>query len=184
LFLGFIIEEIQELSNAIQQDHVIEFKFKNKFYHAEPYRLVNFDGIWYLYGRDIEEKEGNDHKTWMLKHIDKVETYYGTKHDTTDEEIEEDLKNAHSPNFVIDKEFDITVKVSSKIADIFREKNHLPKQKSTLLSDGSLQITSTISTYADVDSEIKSWLPYIEIIEPLKYREKFLNELKEYLTSH
>lgn len=177
-------EEIKELSNAIQQDHVIEFEFKNKFYHVEPYRLVNFDGIWYLYGRDIEEKEGNDHKTWMLKHIDKVEIYYDTKHDTSDEEIEEDLKDAHSANFIVDKEFDIVVKVSSVIADIFKEKNHLPKQKSTLLSDGSLQITSTISTYADVDPEIKSWLPYIEVLEPLEYKEKFLNELRVYLDAH
>jgi len=176
-------EEIKELSNAIQQDHVIEFEFKKKFYHVEPYRLVNFDGIWYLYGRDIEEEKANDHKTWMLKHIDKVETYYNTKHDTTDEEIEEDLKDAHSADFIVDKEFNITVKVSSVIADIFREKNHLPKQKSTLLSDGSLQITSTISTYADVDPEIKSWLPYIEILEPLEYREMFLNELREYLNT-
>lgn len=174
-------EEIKELSNAIQQDHVIEFEFKGKYYHVEPYRLVNFDGIWYLYGRDIEEKESNDHKTWMLKHIDKVETYYNSKHNTTNEEIEEDLKDAYSANFVVDKEFEITVKVSSEIADIFKEKNHLPKQKTILLSDGSLIVTSTISTYADVDSEIKSWLPNIEIVEPLEYKEKFLNELREYL---
>ncbi|MFW2525413.1 hypothetical protein ACN5O8_06770 [Aliarcobacter butzleri] len=35
----------------------------------------------------------------------------------------------------------------------------------------------------DIDNIIKSWLPHIEIIEPLRFRDKLKNELKEYLTN-
>jgi predicted DNA-binding transcriptional regulator YafY len=56
-------EELKELHYAINNDTVIAFTFRGEDFHVEPYRLVNFDGIWYLYGRDIEEKEYNDHKT-------------------------------------------------------------------------------------------------------------------------
>ena len=139
---------------------------------VEPYRLVNFDGIWYLYGRDKEERIDNDHKTWMLKDIDKVEIYYDNTHSTSDAEIDKDLEEAHSANFVVDTAFDVKLRVSANIADIFRQRNHLPKQHSTLQEDGTLIVISTISTYADIDPEIKSWLPYIEILEPLSYREK------------
>ena len=174
-------DEVQELHQAIKTDTNIAFNFKGKYFHVEPYRLVNFDGLWYLYGRDIEEKESNDHKTWLLKDIEDIEIFYNEKHDTTDEEIEEDLKQAHSAQFIPDKSFDVLLKVDAKVADIFRQKNHLPNQKSTIQKDGSLLVTSTISTYADIDPEVKSWIPYIEVIEPLEYREKLHQELSKYI---
>lgn len=174
-------EEVQQLEDAIDADNIIEFVYKEERFHVEPYRLVNFDGIWYLYGKDKEEKAANNCKTWMLKHIDDVEIYFGDKHTTPDEEIDEDLDEAYSAQFVVDKAFDVTVKVSAEVADIFRQKNHLPRQKNTILPDGSLLVTSTISTYEDIDPEIKSWLPHIEILEPQEYREKFREELAGYL---
>jgi predicted DNA-binding transcriptional regulator YafY len=174
-------DELKDLHAAINSDTNIAFKYQGKPFHVEPYRLVNFDGIWYLYGRDIEEREDNDHKTWLLKDIDDVEIYYGEKHDTSDEEIDEDLDNAHSAQFVVDKYFDIKLKVSSSVAHLFRQKNHLPRQNSTIQEDGSLLVTSTISTYADIDPEVKSWLPHIEILEPKEYRDSFIEELREYM---
>jgi len=175
------IEDIKNLAEAIKKDFIVEFKFKDKPYHVEPYRLVNFDGIWYLYGKDKEEKVDNDHKTWMLKDIDEVQIYYGDKHNTSDEDIDEDLEEAHSAQFVVDKTFEVKLKVSANITDIFRQRNHLPKQNSQLQPDGSLLVTSTISTYEDIDPEIKSWLPHIEVLEPVEYREKFIGELEGYL---
>ncbi len=174
-------EEIKDLHSAINNDTNIAFTFKGKDYHVEPYRLVNFDGIWYLYGRDIEEKEESDHKTWILKEIDNVEVFHGETHDTPDEAIDEDLEDAYSAHFVVDKSFEVKLKVAAEVADIFRQKNHLPRQHSTIQKDGSLSVTSIISTYADIDPEIKSWLPHIKILEPVEYREKFKKELKKYL---
>jgi len=174
-------EEIKELDSAIKNDTIIEFSFQGKYYHVEPYRLVNFDGIWYLYGRDIEEREENDHKTWLLQDIDDVVQYYGEKHDTPDEEIDEDLANAHAASFIPDKAFDVQLKVSAKVAKLFRLKNHIPRQNSTIQTDGSLHVTSTISTIEEIDPEIKSWLPHIEVIEPLWYKEQLEDELKVYV---
>lgn len=174
-------DEVQELDTAIKNDTNIAFSYRGKDFHVEPYRLVNFDGLWYLYGRDIEEKEENDHKTWLLKDIEDIEVFYNEKHDTPDEEIEEELKEAHSAHFVPDKSFEVKLKIDAKVADIFRLKNHLPKQNSKIQKDGSLLVTSTISTYADIDPEVKSWIPYIEVLEPLEYRDRLKNELHKYL---
>lgn len=177
-------DEVQELDTAIKNDTNVAFQFKGKDFHVEPYRLVNFDGLWYLYGRDIEESDENDHKTWLLKDINNIEIYYNEKYDTTDEEIEEDLKEAYSAQFIPDKRFQVLLRVDSKIADIFRQKNHLPNQNSTIQSDGSLLVKSTISTYADIDPEVKSWIPYIEVLEHLEYRNRLKKELNKYLEKY
>jgi len=177
-------EEIENLETAIAKDMVISFTFKAKRFHVEPYRLVNFDGIWYLYGKDKEEKENNPYKTWMLKYIDNVEIDLSTKHNMPDDEIDEDLDKAHSAQFVPDKYFDVKLKVSAKVADLFRQKNHLPNQNSTIQDDGSLLVISTISTYADIDPEVKSWLPHIQILEPKEYRDSFKEELMGYIKDY
>lgn len=174
-------EEILLLEEAILKDTIIIFSYKSKEFHVEPYRLVNFDGIWYLYGKDKEEHRDNPYKTWLLEFIDNVEVEYSQKHNTPDDLIEEHLEEADSAGFVVGNEFEVKLKVSHQIADIFRRRNHLPDQHSTIQEDGSLLVSSTVSTYSDIDPEIKSWIPYVVIIEPLEYKEKFKLELQEYV---
>lgn len=173
-------EEIELLEEAILSDTIIIFTYKKKQFHVEPYRLVNFDGIWYLYGKDKEERSGIPHKTWMLEFIDKIEIDYGNKHNTLDETIDDHLENADSAKFVLGKQFDMRFRVAAEVAEVFKRRNHLPDQNSVLQKDGSLLVTSTVSSYEDIDREIKSWLPYIEVLEPQEYKVKLLHELKGY----
>ena len=174
-------EEIEKLEEAINQDHVIAFTFKRKDFYVEPYRLVNFDGIWYLYGKDRNETEENAYKTWMLKHISKVEVFYDETHDLPDEEIDEDLEKAESAMFVPDKTYTVKAKIHKEVADNFMAKRQLPEQQIEKQPDGSLIATATVSTKADIDAEIEAWLPYIEILEPQEYKESFKEELQNYL---
>ena len=174
-------EEIEKLELAINKDHIIAFTFRNKDYYVEPYRLVNFDGIWYLYGKDRNETDENAYKTWMLKHIYKVDIYYSEIHNLSDEAIDEDLENAESAMFIPDQKYTVKVKIFKKAAEKFIAKRHLPEQQIQKQPDGSLIVTATVSTKADVDDEIKSWLPYIEILEPEEYKESFKEELRAYL---
>ena len=56
-----------------------------------------------------------------------------------------DLKEAHSTHFMPDKVIEVKLKVSAKVAGLFRQKNHLPNQNSTIQEDGSLIVISTIT---------------------------------------
>jgi len=38
-----------------------------------------------------------------------------------------------------------------------------------------------VSHDEDIDNIIKGWIPHVEILEPVRFREKMLNELKNYL---
>ncbi len=175
-------EEIENLEEAIINDHIVIFTFRSKEYYVEPYRLVNFDGIWYLYGKDRNETQENAYKTWMLKHIYKVEVSYDETHNLPDNEIDEDLEKAESAMFIPDKKYTVKVKIHKKVAEQFIAKIHLPEQHVEKQPDNSLIVTTTVSTKADIDNEIKSWLPHIEILEPKDYKESFKKELEDYLT--
>lgn len=174
-------EEIELLEDAILEDAVIIFRYKGRDYHVEPYRLVNFDGIWYLYGKDKEEHTSSPYKTWMLEFIDDVEVDLQHKHTMPDALIDQHLEEADSALSVIgEAQFDVHLKVSAHVAEIFTRRNHFPDQKHTIQEDGSLLVTSTISSYFDIDPEIKSWFPHIEILEPREYRQEFLLQIEQY----
>ena len=80
---------------------------------------------------------------------------------------------------------EIKVKVNSKIAFNFKLKNILPSQKILEeFEDGSLLIQFGVSTQEDIDNILKAWIPDIEIISPQKYRDSFVEELKEYLRTY
>ena len=70
--------------------------------------------------------------------------------------------------------------MEESFAEIFRRRNHLPDQNSSIQEDGSLLVHASASSFEDIDREVKSWLPHIEILEPQQYREKFLLELETY----
>jgi hypothetical protein len=174
-------EEISNLEEAILGDYIIEFQYKKQWYHVAPYRLVNFDGIWYLYGKDIEERSDHDHKTWMLEFIDEVQIHYSQTHDTPDTEIDEDLSNAYGAKFVPDREIALKLFVDSEIADLFKLKAHFPRQKILEESESGILLHSTISSFDEVEQEIKSWIPHLKVIEPVELKERIERELSAYV---
>jgi len=174
-------EEITNLEDAIKGDNIIEFRYKKKWYHVAPYRLVNFDGIWYLYGKDMEEQDEHNHKTWMLEFIDDVRVFHSQKHDTPDEEIDEDLENAYGAQFIPDNEIEMHFFIDTAVVDLFRLKAHFPKQQLIEEKANGILFRSIVSSFEEVEQEIKSWIPHIHIIKPDTFREKINTQLYHYL---
>ena len=175
-------EEVETLEQAIIDRKLIEFKYRDeRWFVVEPYRLVSFDGIWYLYGRDTQEREGNDHKTWMLEFIDDVDIDHTTRHDTSEAEIDEDLENAHAPYFIPDKEMEVIVEVDKEVAEFFKLKAQFPDQKIVEENEKGLRIAAMVSTYDEILPEIKMWLPHIRVVTPESLREKLNGEVRAYL---
>ena len=175
-------EEVKKLQEAIDNDNAIAFSFEGKEFYVEPYRLVNFDGLWYLYGKDREEKEENPFKTWRLDDIDEVEIFYNDTHSMDDEEIEEDLENAPSAHFIPDREIPIILEVDKKIQDIFLAKEYFWKQELIKESKEHFICKAYASTYLDIEKDIKYWLPFIRILEPKEFQERLEEELRRYLS--
>lgn len=188
--------DIIHLKEAINKDALAEFRYIGKSrkerYLVEPYKLIIFDGLWYLFGKDRDDNT-NPYKTWRLQHIKDVdyERDGSLTHNMSDEHSEAILKCADDAEFIVDssqeppsiqKNITVKVKVDPEILDSFNHNVHLPgdTQTPTKNKDGSITVTTKVNTINDVDAEIKSWFPHIEILEPISYREEFLMNICNY----
>jgi len=148
-----------ELIHAINNDASVEFKYSGEsskdIYAVEPYKLITFDGLWYLFAKDIEDKQ-RPFKTWRLKYIDVTDIDRSAKHDTADKTIENLLNKAHSADFVV-KSIDnatvesiyIEVKVSKDIADMIQLPGEIEEVSN---HDGSRTIKCDVSSIKEIDS--------------------------------
>lgn len=169
---------VQTLEDAIEYQNIIEVNTKISSKIVEAYKMANYGGIWYLFARDTKD---NKIKTFMISKIKSV-NLTSKKHTFPKHSIEQILHKSHSPYYQDGNSFDVKVKVYKEIAHLFEQKEFLQSQEiEQKLEDGSLIINFEISHDEDIDNIIKSWLPHIEILEPIRFRDKLKNELKEYL---
>ena len=184
--------DVATLQHAIKEDYMTGFRYDDEssrdFYVVEPYKLIMFDGLWYLFGKDIDEKESSPYKTWRLKYIKDVEVETRSRHNTPDTVIERVLAKANDADFVVEdlhegtmRSLSVKVWVDACIADEVRLPGFQSRTKPP--SGEGYHITCTVSTTEEIDKDIKQWLPYIRVEEPLSYKEEFEAELVAYAKS-
>lgn len=169
---------IERLENAIKSQEIAKLTLQHKTTQAELYKIANFNGFWYLFAKDLSDAKV---KTFKLSEIKKL-TPLGQYYKTTPQQIEEILQNAHSAFYQDGNSFEVVVKVDKESAIYFKSKDFLESQE--ILEereDGSLVVKFEVSHDEDIDNVIKAWLPHIEVLEPQRFREKLLNELKNYV---
>ncbi|WP_304544577.1 helix-turn-helix transcriptional regulator [Sulfurimonas microaerophilic] len=171
-----------ELSNkiedAITKRNVSKVKNNEQFSVVEPYKMVAFDGFWYLLAKD---RADNKIKTYMLANM---QDFHATTEvfDTTYTDVDKLLQNVHSAWFDDGNSFEVQVKIKPEVSQFFELKKHLSSQKVLKkYDDGSLLVSFEVSHDEDVDNLIKAWLPYIEIISPKRLRNKLVEELENYI---
>lgn len=169
---------IQTIEDAIEYSNILEVKTITSIKIVEAYKMANYGGLWYLFARDTKD---NKIKTFMISKIKSV-NLTSKKHSFPKHSIDQILHKSHSPYYQDGNSYDVKVKVYKEIAHFFEQKDFLQSQEiEQILEDGSLIINFEISHDEDIDNIIKSWLPHIEILEPIRFRDKLKNELKEYL---
>ena len=68
------------------------------------------------------------------------------------------------------------------VAEYFKQKDFLESQEIVKENeDGSLEVSFEVSHDEDIDNIIKAWIPHVEVLEPKRFREKMLGELREYV---
>ena len=170
---------MSDLEGAIEnQNHILIYSTIGKI-EIEPYKIVAYDGIWYIVAKDEQDQKT---KSFMLNRIEKIDIL-PNKHKVTQKQIEILLDKTHSAWFEEGECYTVIVKVHSNIAHYFKQKDFLQSQNILEESkkDGSLKVSFEVSHDEDIDNIIKSWLPDIEVLEPKRYKDKIKNELEDYL---
>jgi len=169
---------VESLEIAIEKQYHVMILSSRGDIEVEPYKITAYDGIWYLFAKDeVDQKV----KTFMLSRIKEVKIH-SHKHKITPQSVEQILDKTHSAWYDDGITFKVKVKVYKEIASYFKQKEFLQSQTiEEELADGSLIVSFCVTHDEDCDNMIKSWLPYIEVLEPLRFRKKIKNELTEYL---
>jgi len=169
---------IERLEKQIHNQEILKAKLSSRSTEIEAYKIVNFDGFWYLFAKDLSDGKIKTFKLSEIKKLSSTQKYYKI----SAEEIENILDNANSAFYTDGNSFEVVVKVYKEVAIYFKGKDFLESQQILEeYDDGSLKVSFEVSHDEDIDNIIKSWLPHIEILEPQRFRDKLINELEDYV---
>lgn len=167
-------KEFTLIEDAIVQNKIIEFVYKDKSRIVKPYKLINSKGIWYLAG-----VENDTLKTFSFNKISKLsrneEIFIVTK------EILDTIEDDNNIWFS-DKQIEVVLKVEKNVASYFLRRNILPKQTIVKeLADGGLLVSTKVAFDEEILRLVRYWIPNVKIVSPTDLQDKLENELRKYL---
>lgn len=175
--IGISHEKIDEtifktLRQCVKQNISVNFIYKSKPRQANPYKLINIKGVWYLAAVEAAEL-----KNFALGQIKELKT--GDAFAPSEKIYKLIEKSASYPS---QQECEVVLELSAKVSEYIFRKNIFPKQRILKrLDDGNILLEATMSFEADFAGLIRYWIPHIKILSPKHLRDKILNELKDYL---
>ncbi len=171
--------KMNELEFAIQNKRHTTIKIKDMEFCVEPYKIISFEEIWYLFAKESESEKIRTYFISDILHVDYLSTKFTSK-----KNIDKLLENVHSAWFEDGVAYEVKVKILQPIAHYFKRKKYLNSQEIVKENDdGSLVVSFMVSHDEEVDNLIKSWMPDILVISPKRIRKKMLSELDVYINA-
>ncbi|MDD2267685.1 WYL domain-containing protein [Sulfuricurvum sp.] len=165
-----IIEDISDklslfhiIEEAIMESKMVIFNYNGKLRHVHPYKIVSFEGYWYLYGEELLE---NKLKTYYFKGIDHLQLTNETF--IPNDKTYKILERAINAWFEPDKEpFAVTIRATAEIAKYFHRRPLASTQRIIeTYKDGSMEIEVLVTAEREILHEIKKWMPDLIITSP------------------
>ena len=145
---------------------------------VEPYKVVYFDGFWYLVGRDVRDGELKRYALDKIKDFKATKTCFKCIPTTLDS----DLKNSANIWFAGERTMEILILVDQSCADYFKRRKVFPTQEiREEKSDGSLIVSFLVGNYEEIRNILKTWLPNVKIMAPEGLKEEFMKAMKGWL---
>jgi len=169
------------IAKAIRTRKTVCFKYKvysSYEVRIEPYKIVYYDGFWYLIGRD--SKDGPI-KRYALDKIEEFKILPKTFRSAPDD-LDDILKGSKNIWFSGKRNLEVEVLVDQSCADYFKRRNMFPTQEiKKEMKDGSLVVSFKVGRFEEVISMIKAWLPNIKILKPKEFKKAFTEDIKGWL---
>ncbi len=166
------------LEHAINDSVLVQFVHDHKYRYVKPYRIVNFDGYWYLLAEDVIHGKA---KTF---HIARMSNVQATKeHFEKDLSLQKSLDIAVNAWFNVDVQpFTVTLEVASSIRRFILDHPLAPTQRVVEeKEDGTLIIAFEITAEKEIIHTIQKWMPHIRVLSPKSLQESVINQVKLFL---
>ena len=180
--ISYKLDLIEDLEDAINNQNMVTFKYK-KWYkpdeiktykNVQPYKIVIFDGFWYLLS-----KYNDYYIKFYLKEIHDLHILDKTFE--IEEKVIDRMEKAVNIYFEPSAEpFEVTLLLDSD-AIVYFERKPIKGQYLKKNHDGTAELTINVTHKEEVFSIVKKWLPKIKIIEPFQLQKELEKELHKYL---
>ena len=166
------------LEHAIKDSKLVQFVHNNKYRLVKPYRIVTFDGYWYLLGEEVIDGRV---KTFHIARISDVKLC--DECFEKDNTLQRKLDKAINAWFIPDNEpFEVTLHIDADIKRYILDHPLAPTQViQEEKSDGSLIISLEITHDKEIISTIQKWIPSITVLSPKSLQETITKQVKTFL---
>lgn len=162
------------LQTAIEQHHPCRFTYKGKARHAQPYRLIHKNGVWYLAAEEAARL-----KNFSVALIEQLEVDTAARF--TPQRSHLDYIAAKDDVWFTDKTTEVLLRVAPEVAHYFARRPLLPQQQHREDNDGSLLVTTHINHIHQLLPVVRYWLPHVRIVQPPAWQEELVRGLREAL---
>jgi len=163
-----------QLQSAIERQHACCFDYKGKPRHAQPYRLIHKNGVWYL-----AAEEGGKLKNFSVALIEALQV--DETGCFTPNPVHRDYIEAKDDVWFADTATEVLLRVAPEAAHYFTRRALLPRQHHRADGDGSLLVTTHISHVNQLLPVVRYWLPHVRIVQPLEWHEALVDGLRQAL---
>ena len=163
-----------QLQNAIAQRYECQFAYKAKPRHAQPYRLIHKNGVWYL-----AAMEGGLLKNFSVALITELAVNEASRF--TPDPAHQDYINAKDDVWFTQGTTEVLLRVAPEVAHYFARRALLPQQQQRADADGSLLVTTHINHPNQLLPVVRYWLPHVRIVKPVQWHEAVVEQLRQAL---
>ncbi len=163
------------IEEAIFQARILHFTYHGKRRDVHPYRIVNFDGYWYLMAF---EKDSGLVKKFYLKEVEspRISDERFDKNPSLDRRIAGALNAWFDPNV---EPFELHLLAKSPIVKYLKRRPVSPSQSIVAShSNGDVEIVLKITTEREALEFLKSWIPDLVVLSPRSVRELYQKTLR------
>ena len=162
------------LQAAVEQRHECRFTYKGKPRHAQPYRLIHKNGIWYLAAEEAERLKNFSVALIEGLQVDEARRF-------TPKPAHQRYIDSRDDIWFTEASTEVLLRVAPSIAHYFTRRALLPQQQQRLDGDGSLLVTTQINHINQLLSVVRYWLPHVRIIRPTNWQQDLEAQLRDYL---
>ena len=176
--MGLIAGMFDCLEKAIHESRLVQFFHKQQYRLVKPYRVVSFDGYWYLL---CEEVIDGKVKTFHLARMKEVSLH--------EEHFEKDLFLAQRLDKAINawfnpniEPYEVILEIDEAIKRYMLDHPIAPTQRIIQeLPNGLFYLSLEITHEKEILSTIFKWMPHIRVIAPKALQERVIEHTKAFL---
>jgi predicted DNA-binding transcriptional regulator YafY len=145
---------------------------------ADPYKIVHYDGFWYL----VAKENG----TGLVKRyaLDKLKDLrmLAERFPSIPANLDELLRQSANIWFTEERNLEVLIEVNPKAADYFKRRKIFPTQEiRDTRPDGSLIVSLKVGHFGEIRETLKTWLPNVRIVAPEPLAERLAEEISRWI---